>query len=473
MSSIDIIGMAVKNLIKRKLRTFLTTVSVILGVALITVMMSLSMGLKRSMTQMLTSMGDLLTVNVYKPYGGDAVYSSGGTAVYISGSGSSQSSGELLLDDKAIEGFKAMPGVVTATAFVDISLKSVSGKLQNWVQVRGIDPEAMELLGYKLKEGTGFTGENKNEVIFGYNPPFDYYNPRDRNRVWSYWWPGSGEEDTRTPPVNIFEDKIQFSYDWNFGETGVFNQISNQKPVKPYTMKVVGWLEYNGNTDYYVLMNKDEVLKIKAEQEKWQNSQYQQRGGSGNKNRAPNGYDNVIVKFGDIKSVEQGLNDIRAMGYQAYGMVESLQQLQEFIGYIQIFLGVIGGVVLFISAIFIANTMYMAINERTKEIGIMKVIGATLSDIRRLFLLEAGMLGLLGGVIGIAISLIASAVINKFGGGFMQQLGYGMSSGGISYIPAWLCLMAAGGAMVMGMLAGFLPARRAMKLSALAAIRVD
>lgn len=471
MSNIDIISMAVRNLFKRKLRTFLTVLGVIIGTCSIIIMISLGIGMNKNYLESLSQMGDLLTVNVYKPYnGGGMMYSSGGMSVSSSGS----SGGELLLNDKAIEDFKELEGVLTATPFVDIySIKAISGKYENWLQIRGIDPEAMALLGYVPKEGTLLTGESKYEAVFGYNVPFDFYNPSDRNRNWEYWWPGSGEEDTRVPSINIFEDKLQFSYDHNFGQKNVF-QDENYKPVKPYTMEVVGWLPYTGNTDYYVMMSIDDVLKIKDDQEKWQNSSgYRQWGGTGSKNRSAKGYDNALVKFKDIKYVEEGLNLIRGMGFEAYGMVEMLNQMQEITASLQMLLGAIGGVALFVAAIGISNTMIMSIYERTKEIGIMKVIGASIKDIKRLFLLEAAMIGFMGGALGIGISLLVSMIINKVGISFFDQLSYGTSTGGVSSIPMWLCLAALGGAAAIGTLSGYFPARRAMKLSALSAIRME
>lgn len=474
MSNLDIIGMALRSLFKRKMRTFLTVLGVTVGTCAIIIISSLIIGMNKNYVESLSQMGDLLTVNVYKPYNNGGYYSGSGSVMIASDSSSSPNKGEVLLDDKAIEDFKKLPGVLTATAFVDIySIKAISGKVQNWLQIRGIDPESMELLGYTPKEGTLFTGTEKFEAVFGYNVPFDFYNPKDRYRTWEYWWPGSGEEDKRVPSLDIFEDKIQFSYDYNFGEKNVFRD-ENYKPVKPFTLNVVGWLPYNGNTDYYVLMPIDDVLKIKADQEKWQNSNnYRQWGGTGSKNKNAQGYENAIVKFTDLKYVEEGLNSIRTMGYNANGMIESLRSMQEITASLQVLLGAIGGVALFVAALGISNTMIMSIYERTKEIGVMKVIGATLKDIKRLFLLEAAMIGFLGGIFGIGISLLGSVIINKVGIPFFDQMNYGMATSGISSVPLWLCGVGIAGATVMGTLSGFFPARRAMKLSALSAIRTE
>ena len=110
--------------------------------------------------------------------------------------------------------------------------------------------------------------------------------------------------------------------------------------------------------------------------------------------------------------------------------------------------------------------MMMSIYERTKEIGIIKVLGCALQNIREMFLMEAGFIGFLGGVIGVVLSYIISFIIN-----FVASRQGGDYYSSISYIPPWLALASLGFAIVVGMLAGFFPSLRAMKLSPLAAIR--
>ena len=141
---------------------------------------------------------------------------------------------------------------------------------------------------------------------------------------------------------------------------------------------------------------------------------------------------------------------------------------------------------LLVAALNIANTMTMAIYERTREIGVMKVLGCELANIRTMFLLESGAIGFVGGVIGAVISLLVSFVLNNLTailsmlgqggvdiGGMMggNMYYYGASSEVISIIPPWLLLAALAFATVIGLVSGLAPASRAVKISALAAIR--
>ena len=156
------------------------------------------------------------------------------------------------------------------------------------------------------------------------------------------------------------------------------------------------------------------------------------------------------------------------LGYETYSNAEWVESEQRTLGYVQAVLGGIGAVSLFVAAIGITNTMMMSIYERTKEIGVMKVLGCDLRNIRSLFLMEAGFIGFIGGVIGLVLSFIISFVINRIAGAAGEEM---MDMAGISYIPLWLVILSLFFAVLVGMMAGFFPARRAMKLSPLAAIR--
>ena len=161
---------------------------------------------------------------------------------------------------------------------------------------------------------------------------------------------------------------------------------------------------------------------------------------------------------------------IKEMGYQSYTSAEWITKMQEQSQMTQMVLAGIGGVSLLVAAIGITNTMVMSIYERTREIGIMKVIGCYLKDIRTMFLTEAGLIGFFGGICGVGLSYGISFLLNKFAGG--ASIGMGMGGGtSISSIPLWLSVLAIGFAILVALIAGFFPARRAMRLSALEAMR--
>ena len=177
-------------------------------------------------------------------------------------------------------------------------------------------------------------------------------------------------------------------------------------------------------------------------------------------------YNEAYIRVDDMDHVMEVQDQIRALGLQPSSNVEWMNQAKESSRSIQMALGGIGAVSLFVAAIGIANTMMMSIYERTKEIGVMKVLGCDLSAIRNMFLTEAGFIGLIGGAVGLILSFCISGVIN-----FLTKSMYMEGSYGLSYIPPYLVLLALVFAVVIGMLAGLFPALRAMRLSPLAAIR--
>ena len=187
-------------------------------------------------------------------------------------------------------------------------------------------------------------------------------------------------------------------------------------------------------------------------------------------------YNQLIVSVDNMDNVSAVQEIINEMGYQTYANAEWIEQEMKSMNVIQAVLGGIGAVSLFVAAIGITNTMMMSIYERTKEIGIMKVIGCRIKDIQALFLIEAGYIGFIGGTVGTLLSYLISFVINKLlSGGGAEAMGFYMEegAGGISRIPLWLGGISILFAILIAMVAGFFPSLRAMKLSPLAAIRAE
>ncbi len=161
---------------------------------------------------------------------------------------------------------------------------------------------------------------------------------------------------------------------------------------------------------------------------------------------------------------------LKDSGYNAYSSAEWIQQELDTMNMIQAVLGAIGAVAMLVAAISITNTMMMSIYERTKEIGVMKVLGCDIRNIQGLFLMEAGFIGFIGGVVGVGFSYGLSLVINGLVAGSEATANMGIT-GAICRIPLWLSPLAIVFAIVIGMIAGFIPSLRAMRLSPLAAIR--
>jgi len=286
-------------------------------------------------------------------------------------------------------------------------------------------------------------------VVFGSGMQQNFYDPKAR--VW------------REIKVDLMKDRMSLTLNPNYGWEDPGNKVN----YKEYKIKVAGVLaEGNWEYSYGVFMPLTEVQKLIKEKEKAENLKPQPGGVSSSE------YQQINVKVNDMKNVQKVQDSIKAMGHEAYSLNDQLESMKETAGVIQLVLGGIGAISLLVAAIGITNTMVMSIYERTKEIGIMKVIGASIGDIKRLFLFESALIGLLGGILGIGFSYLLSFVLNRFGGMFGNFFGAGMDSK-ISIIPLWLVVAALFFSALIGIISGYYPARRAMRLSALEAIRTE
>jgi len=187
---------------------------------------------------------------------------------------------------------------------------------------------------------------------------------------------------------------------------------------------------------------------------------------------ALNGYSSLIVKVDQASNAAAVASNIRSQFKVGAADAETAikQQLAVF-NIIGAVLGGIGGIALVVAAVGVINTMVMSILERTREIGVMRAVGARRSAISRLFTFEASLLGLMGGVVGVAIAygltLIGNPIINK------QLKGNGIASSNILAMPLWLIISVLVGTTVIGMLAGLYPARRAAKLDPVEALHYE
>lgn len=453
MKYLDTLLLSIKNLFRHKLRTILTIVGVMIGTCAIVVMISLGLAMNKNFMDQLSQMGNIMQIQVYN-------WNEGGKTP----------DGNKIepLDDAKIAEISRMKGVEGATPIMDLSLKMVVGKYVGWVQILGIDPGVFEMLDIPIGTGRGLTSEDTEQAVVGAYVKYNLYNPKS-----SRWDPAP--ED-----LNLMEEKVTMSWDMSYGDKPYPGQPKPKKKVKPVTVDVVGIVADSGSQyDYSIVMPLETVKKYKKEQDKFNQGN---NGGvgviigrSGSSSSEMKGYYQAIVKVKDIDSVTEVMEQIKNMGYEAYSPIQILDQMKQQSAGLRQILGGIGVMAFIIAAIGIANTMYMSIYERTREIGIIKVIGARLGDIRRIFMLEAGWIGIFGGVFGVGLSLLASMALNKFNINIGGQIMWMPQEAGMqsSYIPVWLMLAAAGFSFVASLLAGLLPARRAMKLSVMKALRQD
>lgn len=472
MNWIDLLRMSSGNLKRRKLRAFLTILGVVIGTTSIVVMISLGLGMQQAIYKEIEQSGGLNTITV------TGMDSSGGMVVHDGGEKSEES--KKRITDSVIRQLGELEQVSMVQPVYTTSVLLLKNGLQGWAELIGMTPEGLEAQNMKLAPGGRLpkTGSGTLELVYGNGIITSF---ADKNGNSSYYETGG------LPNIDLARDSVFLVLDQEgymaAQEQPVGSGVSAEgsengktqnvkKPVQKHAVRASGVIEGDPDTftaQYYNIYCDLDTLKQMLKKEFAGRTIPGQPTTKSGKPYKEFSYTSAQVKVDDINAVDEVSSVIRQMGYNTQTNAEYMESMKGQLAIIQAVLGGIGAVSLLVAAIGIANTMMMSIYERTKEIGVMKVLGCSLKNIRQMFLIEAGGIGLIGGTIGTVLSFIISGVINFItGGGSAMGI-----KGSISYIPFWLVLAAILFAVLVGMLAGYFPALRAMKLSPLAAIRTE
>jgi putative ABC transport system permease protein len=435
MSWKELLYLVRRNLSRMKLRVAMTSIGVLIGTSAIILLVSLAAGLQRSTQQEFETIGGEMTeITVYSPE------SMGGLAT-----GASPAQQKALLNDAALARFEELPGVVAVTPLVSpqVGMTLQIDRLQGFASVSGIDPRAVDVMNFKVASGTARIGQW--QAIVGARVAEAFRDPR-----------------TGSPPrelVQLQGQSIQLVL-MKLGEGG--------HPVeRTVRVRVSGVLEPSGGQkDYSVYMALKDVMELNT----WATGRQI--------NTRTDGYGQALVKVdqpSNVTAVEQALLQ---EGFLAYSPQTVLRSLDQVFLVIQLVLGGIGAIALLVAGFGIANAMIMAIYERTREIGLMKAVGARNRDVMMVFLVEAGVIGLIGGLGGVLFGWIGSQLIGLIAGNIQTRsaLQAGMSAAGlasITYTPPWLLVFAVLFSIIIGVLSGIYPALRATRLDPIAALRYE
>lgn len=454
MSIIDLLRMSLESLFKRKVRTILTIMGVVIGTTSIVVMLSLGIGMKSALLSELESYGGLKSIEVNSPGRYDD-------------SAKDKDPEDTLLTDAKVAEFEAMEHVTGVDPCLQAQVIIKCGIYEGNFTLQGVSRSVLEEKAESLGQGSIPAPGGELQLIYGNMIPADFMNTKTNQ--YEYW------ETGELPKMDLMNDQIFVIFDTEKYYSSK-NPSGDSAPVaapKKYIIETAGIFAGEPGewtTDSYNIYCDIDALREVLQRE------FKGRvipGQPTRKNGKPYKqlfYSSLTVNVDEMDNVTQVQQIISDMGYSAYSNAEWIESDMQIMNIIQAVLGGIGGISLFVAAIGITNTMMMSIYERTKEIGIMKVIGCRIKDIQLLFLIEAGYIGFIGGAVGIGLSYGISYVMNNVLG-----LGSMMYEDGvnISVIPPWLALVAISFAALIAMLAGFLPSIRAMRLSPLAAIRAE
>ncbi|MFN2114434.1 MAG: ABC transporter permease [Anaerolineae bacterium] len=441
MSNRDLIALVLANLNRMRARVSLTAIGVVIGTAAVVLLVSLTVGLQESLNESMGQFGDLTIIEVGRPQSASA-----------QGMGGTARERDVKLDDRAIDAIRDMPYVVAASpranAVFPIELK-LGRETAPFAYVRGLDPDVAPDFGWAMESGLARLGgglivvgkrvfEAGGEVVF-------------MPGGGAIGAPGQGEGELDLQGRTIIAAITRLDDEGN-------ELTRNER------LRVAGVLEESGGfNDMVVYMARADVEKLNQ----WF---------TGERANPRDGYDEAAVKVDDPAHVREVQAAIDDMGFVTYSSQQIADQLGGFFLIVRVVLGGVGAIALVVAAFGIANTMTMAIYERTKEIGIMKAIGATNRDVLRIFLAEAGAIGAIGGLLGVLLGFFGGKAINYALLAIVTQSNPGAPPEDpvdLLVTPLWLSAFALAFATLIGLASGVYPALRAASMKPLRALRTD
>ncbi|MGB8582116.1 MAG: FtsX-like permease family protein [Candidatus Sulfotelmatobacter sp.] len=182
-------------------------------------------------------------------------------------------------------------------------------------------------------------------------------------------------------------------------------------------------------------------------------------------------YSSVNVRVKNPSQIRDVEAAIKKMGFNTFSILDATRSLQQFFAVLDVFLGIFGSLALAVASIGIVNTLVMAILERRREIGIMKAIGASDGDVKKLFFAEAGAMGILGGIVGVILGWAIGQVINLGTNVYLKR--QSLPPEHFWAVPWWLVAFALVFAFAVSLISGLYPAGRAARLDPVQALRYE
>lgn len=485
MSFIDILQLALRNLRQAKLRAILATMGVIVGVAVIVTMVSFGLGLQGNMLARFKALDLFSEIRVF----GRSLSSMASAGSDTSGrrddgerrEGRSNSGNtpSRILDDAAIAEIAKIDGVayvepsINFTAYVRANGKTLTQPISG-AMVPNSSTRFQEFIAGRM-----ISAADADEVVVTerFARDFGYNNLGDAaGQTLQFLAPPSeNKRDAEEGPPNFFGIPL-----------GEPEPNENTPGLVSHTFKIAGVLktelkEGPGQGGLRGLMPRAGIYLPLAAARAWTLEHRgptsavalelaRQSGALGDSESE--GYDAAVVRVDDPVALTDVRKQLTDAGFSSFSIVDELEQLRTVFLIIDSVLGLLGGISLLVASFGIANTMIMSILERTREIGIMKAIGAEDREIKLIFFVEAAVIGVTGGVIGVLVAWGVDGLSNRLAYRFI------LKPQGASYVdffslPPWLSVGAILFALSVSILAALYPAARAARIDPVKALRHD
>jgi putative ABC transport system permease protein len=478
----DLTELATQNLREAILRNSLTTLGIAVGVASLVAMLSLGVGLQELINRRLERNGLFDTVLVRprtsfnatgqirrnRDFGEDRTSQRNQNDTRRDPSDADLVSRPL--DKEARQQLAQLPHVLEVYPEFRFTGDFRFGEAGHLTQVTSLAPSASTSDGLEGMQGHFFSSPDANEVILQADAAADladsqHLQPADmlgKELVLRY----AGREPLPPPSANSGPRGRAASAD---DALSGFSVISER-----LTLRVVGIVDAEtvasganafGRSGAYVPLAVAEELGVVQGNDMGEVVRESALGGNGQH------YSNLTVRVqrpADVPAVEES---VRQMGYAPFSLLDLTRNLRRLFAVLDLLLGIFGSLALAVASLGIINTLVMAILERRREIGVLKALGASDKDVRQLFFAEAGVMGLLGGVGGVALGWGIGRLIQLGTNYYLRQ--QQIPPENIWTVPVWLVLAAIIFSLAVSLGAGLYPATRAARLDPVDALRYE
>jgi putative ABC transport system permease protein len=483
MSFFDILHLALRNLRQAKLRAVLTTMGVIVGVAVIVTMMSFGLGLQRNMLDRFKALDFFNEIQVF----GQGLSSLAGLDRSSRGPEGerrddrrSDKSPTRILDDAGVKEIAAIPGVAYVEPSVNFNVfVRANGKLRSAYVGGANSPNAASRFQH-FAAGKMISSPTAGEAVVTERFIKDYGFEKAADAI------GQTLELLAPPSENKKDESEEEETPNFFGIPLDDPGLDESNPdVETKTFRIAGVLgeikEGVGQgglrglfpgAQVYVPLQLAHDWSVQHRTPMSQVALALARRG-GNLGEGQNeGYEAAVVRVSDPARLTEVRQKITELGFGSFSIVDEIDQIRTVFLIIDSVLGLLGGISLLVASFGIANTMIMSILERTREIGIMKAIGAEDREIKLIFFVEAAVIGVVGGVMGVLIAWGIDALANRLAYRFVLKP-QGASFIDFFSLPIYLSVGAILFALIVSILAALYPASRAARIDPVRALRHD
>jgi len=453
----DLTELAWRNLREALLRNSLTTLGIGVGVASLVAMLSLGVGLQEMANQRLSRSGLFDAIIVaprtnFRGFGRQAQDNDGNPAP----------GGPL--DDEARKALQRLPNVVEVYPEIRFPTEIRYAGVPYSTVVAGVPESGQRSGAYDGMTGTFFSGPAADEAILQIEFARQL-SPVTSSLIGKELVLRYAERQALPAEPEANNGRANANGSDDAGLSGGFSVVPREEKLR-----IVGIVEtepasgFGGVGRGRVMIPLQVAEKLRVAQMNDFRTMLGARPGR-------NAYQSLTVRVKSPALVKDVEDAIKPMGFATYSLLDATSNLRQVFAVFDLLMGIFGSLALIVASLGIINTLVMAILERRREIGVLKALGAADGDIRKLFFVEAGVMGLIGGLLGVAIGWLIGFGMNFATNTYLRR--QSLPPLKVSSVPWWMVAAAIAFSIAVSLAAGLYPASRAARLNPVEALRYE